>query len=92
MVIKAIISNFPIVGSAYGLVMTSMDVYTSTSPIEAVEKGLVGVFVNCTPPVIKYPVLCGYLFGSAVVTVSTGGNPVAITGTINAMRLIIQAD
>eukprot|EP00617_Octactis_speculum_P027150 CAMPEP_0185753172 /NCGR_PEP_ID=MMETSP1174-20130828/11894_1 /TAXON_ID=35687 /ORGANISM="Dictyocha speculum, Strain CCMP1381" /LENGTH=69 /DNA_ID=CAMNT_0028430895 /DNA_START=1791 /DNA_END=2000 /DNA_ORIENTATION=- len=69
-----------------------MDIYTSTSPIEAVEKGLVGVFVNCTPPVIKYPILCGYLVGSAMVTVSTGGNPVAISVTINTLRLIIEAD
>ena len=40
MVLGNVISNVPIVGSVYGLVKTSMNVYTSTSPIEAVEKGL----------------------------------------------------
>ena len=92
MVLRAVISNIPIVGSVYGLVTTSMSVYTATSPVEAVEKGLVGVFVNCTPPEIKYPILCGYLFGSGIVTVSTGGNPIAISSTINAIRLIVEAD
>jgi hypothetical protein len=92
MVIGTVISNIPIVGSLYGLVKTSMNVYTSTSPIEAVQNGLVGVFLNCTPPAIKYPILCSYLLGSAVVTVSTGGNPVAISSTVNAVRLIVEAD
>ena len=92
MIIGSVVSNVPIVGSCYGLVKTSMSVYTSSSPLEAVKNGLVGVVVNCTPPAVKYPILCAHLLGSAVVTASTGCNPVAVASTINAARLIIDAD
>lgn len=92
MIIGTVISNFPILGSCYGLVKTSLDVFTASSPTEAVKNGVIGVFVNYTPPVIKYPILCVHLLGSAAVTVSSGGNPIAIASTINAARLIIAAD
>jgi len=58
---RAVISNFPIVGSAYGLVTLHERIHVNFA-IEAVEKGL----SECSllTPVIKYPILCGYLFGS----------------------------
>ena len=87
-----IISNVPILGSCYGLLKTSINVYSSSSPVEAVQTGIIGIFVNCTPPVIKYPILCAHLAGSAVVTIASGGNPIAISSTVNAARLIILAD
>ena len=87
-----IVENLPIVGSCYGLVKTSMNVYTASSPLEAVQIGLIGVVLNCTPPVIKYPVLCAHLMVSGITTVSTGGNPLAVASTVNAVRMIIAAD
>ena len=87
-----IIENLPIVGSCYGLVKTSINVYTASSPVEAVQIGLIGVVLNCTPPVIKYPVLCAHLMVSGIATVSTGGNPLAVSSTLNAVRMIIAAD
>ena len=93
MVIGNIIANYvPILGGCCGLVKTSMDVYSAASPVEAVKTGIIGVFVNCTPPVLKYPILCGHLAVSAIVTISSGGNPLAIASTINAGRMIISAD
>ena len=87
-----IIESIPIVGSCYGLAKTSVNIYTASSPVEAVQIGLIGVFLNCTPPVIKYPVLCAHLMVSGIATVSTGGNPLAIASTVNAARMIIAAD
>jgi hypothetical protein len=88
----SLISNIPLVGSVYGLGKTSLEVYSASSPTEAIKTGLIGVFVNCTPPAIKYPILCAHLAGCAAVTVSTGGNPIAVASTLNAARLIIDAD
>jgi len=87
-----IIESLPIVGSCYGLVKTSVNVYTASSPVEAVQMGIVGVFLNCTPPVIKYPILCANLMVSGITAVATGGNPLAVTSTVNAARMIIAAD
>ena len=87
-----IFESIPIVGSCYGLAKTSVNIYTASSPVEAVQIGLIGVFLNCTPPVIKYPVLCAHLMVSGIATVSTGGNPLAIASTVNAARMIIAAD
>ena len=90
--IESIIGNTPILGSCYGLVKTSINIYTASSPVEAVQTGIIGAFVNCTPPVIKYPILCAHLVVSAITTVSTGGNPIAAASTVNAIRMIIAAD
>ena len=87
-----IVESIPIVGSCYGLVKTSIKIYTASSPVEAVQIGLIGVFLNCTPPVIKYPVLCAHLMVSGITTVSTGDNPLAVASTVNAVRMIIAAD
>lgn len=86
------LENIPILGSCYGLVKTAINVYSASSPVEAVQTGVIGVFVNCTPPVIKYPVLCTHLVVSAIATVASGGNPIAAASTVNAVRLIIVAD
>ena len=87
-----IVESIPILGSCYGLVKTSINIYTASSSVEAVQIGLIGVFLNCTPPVIKYPVLCAHLMVSGITTVSTGGNPLAVALTVNAVRMIIAAD
>ena len=76
------IQNLPVVGSAYGLVKTSIRVYNASSPVDAVSEALVGVVVDCMPPVVKYPVLCSYLLLSGVATVVTGCNPLAISSLI----------
>ena len=43
------LQNAPIIGGAYGLAKTSMRVYNSTSPLDAVSEAIVGVVVDCTP-------------------------------------------
>ena len=88
--IEGIIQQTPIVGSAFGLVKTSLRVYNASTPVNAVCEALKGVLIDCSPPVIKYPLLCGYLIASITVSVATGGNPLAISGTLNTVRLIIE--
>ena len=86
----SVISNIPIVGSCFGLYRTASKVYNTTNPVDAIQTGLVGIFVECSPPVIKFPLLCTYLLGSAVVSASTC-SPIAISNTVNAARLLIEA-
>ena len=33
-------------------------VYNATSPTKALVAGVKGIVIDCTPPVIKYPLLC----------------------------------
>jgi hypothetical protein len=48
----------PVAGSAYGFARTCYKVYNSTSPTKALVAGVKGIVLDCTPPVIKYPLLC----------------------------------
>ena len=84
------ITQAPIVGSVYDLLKTLYEVYNAYSPGEAVCLAGQGILLNCTPPYIKYPLLCAYLAASGAVTVASGGNPIAIAGTVNATRLIVE--
>jgi len=60
------------------------------TPVNAVCEAVKEVLIDCSPPVIKYPLLCGYLLASRAVSVATGGNPLTVSGTLNAVRLIIE--
>ena len=62
--IEGIIQQALIVGSAFGLVKTSFRVYNASTPVNAVCEAVKGVLIDCSPPVIKYPLLCGYLLAS----------------------------
>lgn len=88
--IEGIIQQAPIVGSAFKLVKTSFRVYNASTPVNAVCKAVKGVLIDCSPPVIKYPLLCGYLLALGAVSVATGENPLVVSGTLNAVRLIIE--
>lgn len=56
--LKAVALFVPIVGSAYGFTRTCVKVYNLTSPTKALIVGAKGIIIDCTPPVIKYPLLC----------------------------------
>jgi hypothetical protein len=73
----------PVVGSAYGFGKTCIQVYNATSPSKAIVAGVKGVVINCTPPSIKYPVLCG---GAACFT----GDPNFLVGAIECGTEIIK--
>lgn len=56
--LKTVAPFVPVVGSAYGFGKTCIRVYKSSSPSAAIIAGVKGILINCTPPVIKYPLLC----------------------------------
>ena len=47
-----------VAGSAYGFARTCVKVYNATSPTKALIAGVKGIVIDCTSPVIKYPLLC----------------------------------
>lgn len=65
-VLKPIVSKVgdytPVVGTTFSFIKTAKKVYKCTSPMEAVSVGVKSVVIDCTLPIIKYPVLCSALF------------------------------
>ena len=57
-VLKAVSPFVPVAGSAYGFAKTCVKVYNATSPTKALVAGVKGIIIDCTPSVIKYPLLC----------------------------------
>lgn len=88
-VINAIGDFTPVVGTTFGFVKTAKRVYNCTSPLKAVKVGVKSVVIDCTPPVIKYPVLCSALFVCAASTFYTG-NPNLACGAIKCAEIIIE--
>ena len=88
--VNALIQQAPVVGQAYGFAKTTMKVYNSTSPIEAVKTAAIGIAVDCTPPKIKYPIKCSIFIAQLGLAVSTGGNPWSVAMAIGSARQIIQ--
>ena len=83
-------SFVPVVGSAYGFGKTCMQVYSASTPSKAIVAGVKGVVVNCTPPIIKYPVLCAAMLacgGAACVT----GDPNFAFGAIECATEIVKS-
>lgn len=87
-----ILSNVPYVSSAYNFAKTCNKVYNSTTPVGALTEGAKGILIDCTPPVIKYPVLCSALAACCVASVCTGGNPLAVSAATNIARIIVLED
>ena len=56
--LKTVAPFVPVAGSAYGFARTCVKVYNATSPTKALVAGVKGIVIDCTPPVIKYPLLC----------------------------------
>lgn len=86
-----LVKQTPVVGSLYGFYRTASKVYDSTSPGGAVKEAVKGLVLDCTPPTIKYPVLCASLLTTGAACVVTGGNPLAISCFVNTGRLLVEA-
>jgi len=82
--------NAPVIGSFYGFTVTAIKVYNSTTPSGAIKTAVKGVILDCTPPVIKYPVLCAALLACCIATVTTGGNPLAMSATATIAEAIVE--
>lgn len=90
MIPSQITNKVPVVGSVYGFYRTAIRVYDSSTPAGAVKTAIKGIAVDCTPPQIKYPVLCAALLTSGAACVVTGLNPLAVSCFVNTGRLIVE--
>ena len=79
----------PVVGSAYGFGKTCFEVYSATTPSRAIVAGVKGVVINCTPPVIKYPLLCATMVACGGAACFTG-DPNFAVGAIECASAIVK--
>ena len=87
--LKAISPFVPVAGSAYGFCKTCFKMYNATSPTKALVAGVKGLLIDCTPPVIKYPLLCAGAIacgGAACVT----GDPNFAVGAFECCSAIVE--
>ena len=81
----------PVVGSAYGFSKTCIQVYNATSPQGKLIAGDKGIIIDCTPPVVKYPLLCAAVAACAAGATVTG-DPSFIVGAIECCSAIVLED
>jgi len=91
MIVGPLIKNAPVIGSCYGFATTAIKVYNSTTPSGAIKTAVKGVVLDCTPLVIKYPVLCAALVGCCIASIATGGNPLAVSATVTIGEAIVES-
>lgn len=88
-VLKTVAPFVPVAGSAYGFARTCVKVYNATNPTKALIVGVKGIVIDCTPPVIKYPLLCAGALacgGAACVT----GDPNFVIGAFECFSAIVE--
>ena len=78
----------PVVGLAYRFSKTCFRVYRANSPTKALIAGLKGIVIDCTPPVIKYPLLCTVMMTCSSTSCTTG-DPNFEFGVIECAKEII---
>lgn len=86
-----LIKNAPVIGSCYGFATTAIKVYNTTTPAGAIKTAAKGVLIDCTPPAIKYPVLCATLIACGVASFVTGGNPLVVSATVTIGEAIVES-
>lgn len=87
----AITKQIPVPGQLYGLTTAAMKVYNSTSPVEALKLAVRSIAIDCSPPIIKYPVKCSILFAELALVVSSGGaNPFTIAMMLGSAKQLIE--
>ena len=87
--LKIVAPFVPVAGSAYGFARTCFSVYNATSPTKALVAGVKGIVIDCTPPVIKYPLLCAGAIacgGAACLT----GDPNFAVGAFECCSAIVE--
>ena len=87
--LKTVAPFVPVAVSAYGFTRRYIKVYNATSPTKALVAGFKGVVIECTPPYIKYPLLCAGALacgGAACVT----GDPNFAVGAFECCNAIVE--
>lgn len=89
-IVGIIFRQIPVLSAFSTLAETSAKVYNCTSPGKAIAIAVTDVAINCTPPGVKYPLLCATLAGCCAATYVSGGNPLAVTATTCMTELIVK--
>ena len=87
--LKTVASFVPVASLAYGFARICIKVYSATSPTKALIVRVKGIVIDCTPPVIKYPLLCAGAItcgGAACVT----GDPNFVVGAFECCIAIVE--
>lgn len=56
--------------------------YNSTTFAGAIKTAVKNIIIDCTPPIIKYPLLCAALATCHVTTFATGGNSLVVLAIV----------
>ena len=91
-IVGIIFRQIPVLSAFSNLAETSAKVYNCTSPGKAIAIAIAvtDVAINCTPPGVKYPLLCAALAECCAATYVSGGNPLAVTETTCMTELIVK--
>ena len=87
--LKTVSPFVPVAGSAYGFTRTCINVYNATSPTKALIAGVKGIVIDCTPPVIKYPLLCAGAIACGGAVCFTG-DPNFVVGAFECCSAIVE--
>ena len=87
--LKTVAPLVPVVGSAYGFARTCVKVYNATNPTKALVAGVKGIVIDCTPPVIKYPLLCAGAITCGGTACVTGDSNFAV-GAFECCSAIVE--
>ena len=88
-----VVKRVPYVGplvNGIDLAMDVKDIAENGTPLGAAKTIGVRFLKQCTPPEIFLAGKCVMLVGGVVATVSTGGNPLVVSGTLSAARSIVR--
>ena len=88
-VVKRVPYVGPLIGGI-GLAMDLKDIAENATPLGVVKTVGGRLLKECTPPEVFIAGKCVMLAGGVIASISTGGNPVIVSGTIGAARSIIK--
>lgn len=85
------VESIPVLGSAFTLGMTAIEVYNESNVVVASAKAVGGIARACLPPHFKYPIKCGVLGISIGCAIVTGGtSPFCYLAIANSATAILK--
>ena len=73
-----------------GLAMDVKDIVENGTPVGAAKTIGIRFLKECSPPQVFFAGKCVMFVGGVVASVSTGGNPLVVSGTLTAARSIVR--
>ena len=79
----------PVVGFAYRFIKICIKVYNFASPTKALIFGIKRIFIDCTPPAIKYLLLCAEILACGETACFTG-DPNFVVDSFECYTAIVE--